>query len=109
MFTDPLEAISQIASIKPHLVFLDINMPQLQGIDAGSRILDLCPETDIVFVTAYDEYAVNAFEIHALDYILKPISKERFEKTINRVLKKNKLKPRQVEKKLVLKVWDSFN
>ena len=87
VFTDPVEAIKQIAKFKPQLVFLDIHMPQLQGVDAASQILDICDNIDIVFVTAYDNYAIEAFELHALDYVLKPINKTRFQSTIKRVLK----------------------
>jgi len=89
MYIDPLTAIEKIGELKPEVVFLDINMPQLQGIDAASRILDASPATDIVFVTAFDQYAVEAFELHALDYLLKPIAQERLEKTINRLRKEN--------------------
>lgn len=85
MYIDPLAAIEKIGELKPQVVFLDINMPQLQGIDAASRILDLSPQTDIVFVTAFDQYAVEAFELHALDYLLKPIAEERLEKTVERL------------------------
>lgn len=86
-FTDPLEAIEKIRHINPQVVFLDINMPQLKGIDAAARILDLCPHTDIVFVTAHNQYAIEAFDLHALDYILKPISEKRFQVTIQRLIK----------------------
>ncbi len=88
MYTNPLEAIDEVTSLKPHVVFLDINMPRLKGIDAASRILDLSPGTDIIFVTAYDQYAVEAFELHALDYILKPINPERLKKTLERIKQK---------------------
>ncbi|MFA7467364.1 MAG: response regulator [Desulfotomaculaceae bacterium] len=108
MFTNPLEAMDQIAGIKPQIVFLDINMPQLQGIDAASKILDLCPDTDIIFVTAYDQYAIEAFELHALDYVLKPVSRERFEKTLQRVIKKNNLNRPCPVKKLEIKCFGQF-
>ena len=93
MFTNPLEALEEMKFMKPDVVFLDIHMPQLKGIDAASAILDIDPSIDIVFVTAFDQYAVEAFEIHALDYLLKPISDERFAKTMDRVMKKTKAEP----------------
>lgn len=108
MFTDPLEAIEKTADIKPQIVFLDINMPQLQGIDAASKILDLCPDTDIIFITAHDQFAIEAFELYALDYILKPVSRERFEKTLQRVTKKNGITQHGSEKKLVIKCFGRF-
>jgi len=88
IFTNPLTAIDEIGRLQPQVVFLDINMPQLRGIDAASLILESSPDTDIVFVTAFDEYAIEAFELHALDYILKPIAPERLQKTIDRLLQK---------------------
>ncbi len=78
------EAVAAVHKLAPDLVFLDIQMPLLDGfafvenISAGKR-----PET--VFITAYDEHAIRAFEINALDYLLKPIDAERFQKTLNRV------------------------
>lgn len=89
MYTNASKAIDEIGRLKPQVVFLDINMPQMTGIDTASKILDLSPDTDIVFVTAFDQYAVEAFELHALDYILKPINPERLRKTVERVMSKN--------------------
>lgn len=88
MYTDPRKGIEAVAELKPQAVFLDISMPQLSGMDAASMILDQCPGTHIVFVTAYDQYAVEAFELYALDYILKPITMERLQKTLKRLPKK---------------------
>lgn len=85
MFINPLEAIAKINTLNPQAVFLDIHMPQLKGIDAASQILDRCPGAEVIFVTAYDQYAIEAFELHALDYILKPVSEERFAKTLSRI------------------------
>ena len=78
------EAAASIEKLAPDLVFLDINMPLLDGFSflekVGAKNL---PE--IVFVTAYDEHAVRAFEAGAIDYVLKPINAERFQKTLERV------------------------
>ena len=91
MYTDPQKGIEAVAEWKPQAVFLDISMPQLSGMDAASMILDQCPGTHIVFVTAYDQYAVEAFELYALDYILKPVTKERLQKTLKRLREKTEL------------------
>lgn len=88
MYNDPITAVHEIERIMPQVVFLDIHMPQLQGLDAATMILDASPDSEIVFVTAFDQYAIEAFELSALDYILKPIDQERLNKTIERVIRK---------------------
>lgn len=103
-FINPLEALVIIEESKPNVVFLDINMPQLKGMDVAARILDISPDTDIVFVTAYDQYALEAFELYALDYLLKPIEKERFQKTVDRLMKKNNITQPSPHKKLEIKL-----
>ena len=84
-YCDPLEGVAAVAELKPQVVFLDIDMPEIKGIDAASCIMEKNPDTIIVFVTAYSEYAVQAYELSALDYLLKTISKERLDKTIARL------------------------
>ena len=81
---DGLEAIEQIHLKSPDLVFLDIQMPELNGFDV---LQHLDPEKlpVIVFVTAYDEFAIRAFDVRALDYLLKPIDPDRFSATVQRV------------------------
>ena len=77
-----LEAIELIENNSPDIAFLDIRMPGLSGIEVAKRITGTCR---IVFITAYDQYAIEAFENEALDYILKPVSKKRLEKTVKRL------------------------
>lgn len=89
-FTDPLEALDRIKTIKPDVVFLDINMPQLIGLDAASQIKGVDQNTEVVFVTSHNRYAVDAFEVNALDYLVKPVSERRLAKTIQKILSKNK-------------------
>jgi two-component system, LytTR family, response regulator len=75
------EAVKAVAEQKPDLVFLDIQMPKLDGFE----VLELIgPGAAVVFVTAYDSYAIKAFEVHAVDYLLKPIGAERFEAALKR-------------------------
>jgi len=70
------EAVKAIAELAPDLVFLDIQMPKLDGFE----VVELAgAATHYVFVTAYDQFALRAFEVHAIDYLLKPFSRERFE------------------------------
>lgn len=107
-FTSPVQALEEIGRKKPMAVFLDINMPQLMGIDAASRILDINPATDIIFVTAYDRYAIEAFELHAIDYLLKPVREERLKKTIDRLLNKQPPKPVDAARRLQLRCFGSL-
>lgn len=78
------EAIEKIAALKPDVAFLDIHMPDLSGLEVA-RHLRGEPQPIVVFVTAYDQYAVEAFEVAALDYLLKPIRRERLAETLGRV------------------------
>src|SRR5438128_1242454 len=72
------QAIAAIRTARPDLVFLDIQLPDLDGFEVLSRLgPDATPQ--IVFVTAYDEFAVRAFEVHAVDYLVKPFSDARFD------------------------------
>ena len=78
------EAVAAIRAQKPDLVFLDVQMPLLNGFGVVEEVgADRLPA--VVFVTAYDEHAIRAFEVNALDYLLKPIEPRRFQKTLNRV------------------------
>jgi len=77
------QALDQIASTRPDLVFLDLQMPVMGGLEVVSH-LKAGPLPVIVMVTAYDEYAIQAFEAGAIDYLLKPVSAARLEKTVER-------------------------
>jgi two-component SAPR family response regulator len=90
LFTDPLAALDKIEEIKPDVVFLDIDMPQLKGIDAASQIMDIYSDTEIIFVTSHSRYAVDAFDVNAFDYLVKPVSIKRLEKTIQKLLHRKK-------------------
>lgn len=77
------EALSAIKQLLPNLIFLDINMPLIDGFSFVEKLGAKNP-AEIVFVTAYDEHAIRAFEAGAIDYVLKPINEERFKKTLER-------------------------
>lgn len=83
---DGLEAVRLTAEVKPDVVFLDIRMPGLTGIEAAREIASQDQwHGEIVFVTAYDEYAVTAFEEGAIDYLLKPVERARLDVTVARL------------------------
>jgi two-component system LytT family response regulator len=77
-----LSAVESIRNLDPDLVFLDVQMPGLDGFGVLDALGDMPPA--LVFVTAYDAYAVRAFEVHALDYLLKPFDRDRFRATLDR-------------------------
>ena len=85
-FTKPLEALEFLKENKADAVFLDIEMPDMDGIELSSRLIDLQLGTAIVFVTAYNQYAVEAFRLNALDYLMKPVSADRLEETLVKVI-----------------------
>ncbi len=88
-----IEALEAVREHKPDLMFLDVQMPEISGFDVLELLGEDAPA--IVFVTAYDQYAIRAFEVHALDYLLKPFTDERFEKALTRA--KNLLRKGDLE------------
>jgi two-component system, LytTR family, response regulator len=84
---DGFEGVKAITTHKPDLIFLDIQMPKINGFEM-LELIDSPPA--VIFTTAFDEYAIKAFEAHAIDYLLKPFSKERFDKAITKWLHQRK-------------------
>jgi two-component system, LytTR family, response regulator len=77
------EAVEAILRQQPDLVFLDVQMPEMDGFDVIAKVgADVIPP--VIFITAFDEYAINAFEVGAIDYLLKPVDEERFNQTVER-------------------------
>ena len=85
--TDPIEAFNQLKTLQPDLVFLDIEMPDLSGLELIESI-EIKPE--VIITTAYREYAVEGFELNVLDYLVKPIPLKRFLKAIDKFLQQRK-------------------
>lgn len=82
---DGASALEAIAGHQPDVAFLDIRMPGLTGLEVAAASVEASPATQIVFVTAYDQYAIDAFERGAIDYLLKPIAADRLATTVQRV------------------------
>ncbi|MGJ7030498.1 LytR/AlgR family response regulator transcription factor [Niabella hirudinis] len=83
---DGFEGMKAIQEHKPDLIFLDIQMPKISGFE----MLELIEEPpSVIFATAFDEYAIKAFEAHAVDYLLKPFDQERFDKAVNKFLSRH--------------------
>lgn len=89
-YANPLEGLGSLELLQPDILFLDIEMKEMNGIKVAEKIEALAFQVDIVFVTAYDEYALDAFNVQAVDYILKPINKSRLEKTVRRIGQRRK-------------------
>lgn len=89
--TNGFEALSAIKAEAPDLIFLDVQMPELDGFGVVAA-LSTAKMPAIIFVTAYDKFALRAFEVHALDYLLKPFDRERFQKSLRRAIDQIKRK-----------------
>jgi DNA-binding LytR/AlgR family response regulator len=100
------EALTLAARLKPDVVFLDIHMPDLSGLEVARHLRG--PEAPIVvFVTAYDRYAVEAFEVAALDYVLKPLRRERLAEAVRRVVAEHREGRTAARAKALQKALDS--
>src|SRR6478736_446835 len=87
------EAVEKINKLKPDLIFLDVQMPGMTGFDV---LEDIDHEPYVIFTTAYDQYAIKAFEKNAVDYLLKPLDQERFRLAVNRAVTRMKLEQNNV-------------
>ena len=81
-------ALAAITEHQPDFAFLDIRMPGLTGLDVAAALVEASPETQVVFVTAYNQYAIDAFESGAVDYLLKPVEEKRLAATVERLKKR---------------------
>jgi two-component system, LytTR family, response regulator len=84
-FTSPLEALSRLPELRADVAFLDVEMPKMNGLELAQKINELSQQTQIVFTTAYKEYALDAFGVRALDYILKPVTPAAIERVTERL------------------------
>ena len=82
---DGASAVEALAELEPDVAFLDIRMPGLTGLEVAATAAEASPRTQVVFVTAYDQYAIDAFERGAVDYLLKPIKADRLAATVERL------------------------
>ena len=92
-FRDPMDAVNFIYSNKVDLIFLDINMPNVSGVQIATLFHD---KTSIIFTTAYSEYAIEGFELNAIDFLVKPISFDRFLKAISKAMELKQLKENNI-------------
>jgi two-component SAPR family response regulator len=90
LFESGAEILQYLKEKPLDAVFLDIEMPGVNGLSLASEILDINDSIDVIFVTAFNQYAVEAFELQAIDYIMKPLTENRLAKSLNRLLKAHK-------------------
>ncbi len=87
-YTNPFEALRSAREMQPDVVFLDIEMPELSGLEIAERLYADDTEIEIIFVTAFDHYALDAFRVNALDYLLKPVLEEDLNRSLERIRKR---------------------
>ena len=95
---DGFEGLKAIQQFKPDVIFLDVQMPKINGFEM-LELIEQPPE--VIFTTAFDEFAIRAFESHAVDYLLKPFSKERFDKAIQKITAQNPVSREQQTQSLL--------
>ena len=91
--SDGLQALDEIARLNPDVAFLDVQMPGLTGFEVARRLLENGTDLAVVFVTAFDHRAIEAFEVNAVDYVLKPVEPARLEQAVGRVRKRRAEQP----------------
>jgi two-component system response regulator AlgR len=85
------EALQKIEQVHPDVVLLDIRMPGIDGLEVARHMVTMDEPPAVIFTTAYDEYALEAFKVHAVDYLLKPVRAERLSEALGKALKPNKV------------------
>ena len=81
---DGVDALRQAGELRPDVIFLDVQMPGLTGFEVARRLIEADVQAQLVFVTAFDQYAVDAFSVNAVDYVLKPVDPDRLDQTLDR-------------------------
>ena len=94
---DGIQALALVEDLSPDLVFLDVQMPGVGGLEVARRLAEDGPAPEIVFVTAYDQYALDAFAVSAVDYLLKPVDPARLEQAVQRARKRIESERRSTE------------
>jgi len=107
-FNDPLEALESCTKTKYDVVFLDIQMPSISGLELANKILDLESSTFIIFQTAYEEFAIEAFKSGGVDYILKPTTKDSIAQALEKVERYRQNSSPQSSKKIMGKSGDKI-
>ena len=104
-FTNPLEALKWVEDNPVDIAILDIDMPEMNGLVLAKKIKEKRPETAVIFLTAYSEYALDAFSVRATGYLLKPINQERLEEEVEYAISSRKAQP---ESRIAVRTFGNF-
>lgn len=96
-----VELIDICRDTSPDVILLDIDMPGINGIDAAKKIIEFLPNASFIFITAYMSYAFDSFEVYPVDFILKPVSIERLEKSLKRIINRKGAEPKEASNSFV--------
>jgi len=107
IINNPLEAYDEIRRRKPDIVFLDIEMPEITGLELAEGISALEKAPEIVFVTAYNEYAIEAFKVNAIDYIMKPVNPKELDRVIEKIERRGFINSSE-DKRMYIRVLGGF-
>lgn len=105
-FSNPDEALGWLENHSADIALLDIDMPSMSGIELAAKIKALRPEVAVIFLTGYSQYALDAFNVHASGYLLKPITKERLAKEIAYVAS---VRPIKASERVVVRTFGNFD
>ncbi|MGI6004564.1 MAG: LytR/AlgR family response regulator transcription factor [Christensenellales bacterium] len=83
---DGQQALEMFEALRPDVLFLDVEMPKMSGIEVARQVQDIAPDTVIVFITAHEQYRKDAYEVYAMDYLVKPFDNARMRKTLERII-----------------------
>lgn len=86
---NPADVVNEVERLKPDVVFLDIEMPVITGLELAEKITAMANQTEVVFITAHSSYALEAFKVNALDYVLKPIDPQELERVIQKIINRH--------------------
>ncbi len=105
-YMNPLMALEEASRLKPQVALIDIEMPEMDGMTFAERLVEQNPGVLFAFITSWNQYAVRAFELNALDYVMKPIKVERFEKTADKMRQELERNARSSYAQRILPLWN---
>lgn len=107
-YQDPVKVLEDVADISPRVAFIDIEMPEMDGITLAEKLLERDPSLLVAFITSWNQYAVQAFDLNALDYIMKPVKVERFNRMAEKIRNEISLKMPDQSSRLRIKCFSQL-